>query len=72
MIFNEKVVEEIRLLFPVGSRIQLDRMGDDPHPVEPGTKGTVEIVDDIGTVHCRFDNGRYLGLIPGADLFHSI
>jgi hypothetical protein len=35
----------------------------------PGTKGTVRIVDDMGTVHCDFDNGRRLGLIPGEDSF---
>ena len=32
----------------------------------------VRVVDDIGTVHCDFDNGRYLGLIPGEDNFHAI
>jgi hypothetical protein len=44
-------------------------MGDDPHPIPPGTTGTVRIVDDMGTVHCNFDNGRRLGLIPGVDKF---
>jgi hypothetical protein len=24
-------------------------------------------VDDIGTVHCNFENGRRLGLVPGED-----
>lgn len=28
------------------------------------------IVDDMGTVHCDFDNGRRLGLVPGEDSFH--
>ena len=55
-----------------GTRIELDYMGDDPRPIAPGTKGTVKIVDDIGTVHCIFDNGRYLGLVPGEDFFHPI
>jgi tRNA-2-methylthio-N6-dimethylallyladenosine synthase len=27
----------------------------------------VDVVDDIGTFHCSFDNGRYLGIIPGED-----
>ena len=30
----------------------------------------LRIVDDIGTVHCDFDNGRRLGLVPGEDSFH--
>lgn len=58
--------------YPVGTRIQLDFMGDDPRPIAPGTKGTVRVVDDWGTVHCNFDNGRRLGLIPGEDSFHII
>ena len=43
-----------------------------PHPIESGTRGTVIYVDDIGTVHCAFDNGRQLGLVPGEDSFHRI
>jgi hypothetical protein len=56
--------------YPAETRIVLDFMGDDPRPIEPGTKGTVRIVDDMGTVHCDFDNGRRLGLVPGEDSFH--
>ena len=47
-------------------------MGEDPHPIEPGTRGTVRHVDDIGTVHVDFDNGRRLGLVPGEDSFHKL
>ena len=59
----------IRKRYPAGSRILLVQMGDDPRPVPPGTEGTVTAVDDLGTVHCLFDNGRRLGLIPGEDVF---
>lgn len=45
-------------------------MGDDPRPIESGTKGTVRMVDDIGPVYCDFNNGRRLGLVPGEDEFH--
>ena len=72
MFMNDKEVERIRARYPVGSRIVLDQMGDDPRPVTSGRKGTVVQVDDIGTVHCNFDNGRRLGLIPGEDSFHKI
>ena len=30
------------------------------------------VVDDIGTVHCNFDNGRRLGLIEGEDDFRTL
>ena len=47
-------------------------MNDDPFPVESGTLGRVDHVDDIGTLHCVFDNGRTLGVIPGVDDFHIV
>ena len=68
---SEKYVTYLRERFPAGTRIELVQMGDDPRPIPPGTKGTVVAVDDMGTVHCRFDNGRRLGLIPGEDVFRK-
>ena len=32
-------------------------------------RGTAIGVDDIGTIHMKWDNGRGLGLIPGEDNF---
>ena len=72
MRIDHDYVEYLKEHYPKGTRIQLDSMGDDPRPITPGTKGTVKLVDDIGTVHCIFDNGRCLGLIPGEDIFHAI
>ena len=72
MYRNQIDVESSKKRYPVESRIILHSMGDDPRPIAPGTKGTVRIVDDMGTVHCNFDNGRRLGLIPGEDSFSVI
>ena len=47
-------------------------MLEDPRPIASGTKGKVIAVDDIGTIHCVFGNGRQLGLIPGVDTFHTV
>ena len=47
-------------------------MGSDPCPVEDYVKGTVVAVDDIGTVHCEFDNDRSPGLIPDENSFHRL
>lgn len=58
--------------YPPGTRIMLLRMGDDPQPVEDNTRGTVIAVDDIGTLHCSFDNGRALGVVPGEDSFRKL
>lgn len=58
--------------YPPGTRIMLLNMGDDPCPVEDNTRGTVRVVDDIGTLHCSFDNGRSLGIVPGEDSFRKL
>lgn len=29
-------------------------------------------MDDAGALHCKFDNGRTLGVIPDVDKFHKI
>ena len=58
--------------YPPGTRIMLLSMGNDPNPVDGGTRGTVKAVDDTGTLHCSFDNGRSLGIIPGEDSFRKL
>lgn len=72
MYIDKNLVQRMKDTYKPGTRIELDCMGDDPRPIAPGTKGTVRVVDDMGTVHCNFDNGRCLGLIPGEDVFHVI
>lgn len=64
--------EYLKKAYPSGTRIVLNSMGNDPRPIESGTRGTVAVVDDIGTVHCDFDNGRKLGLIEGEDDFRAL
>lgn len=63
---------DLKTRYPEGTRIRLNHMGHDPHPISDGTEGSVIHVDDIGTVHCHFDDGRVLGLIPGEDSFSRI
>lgn len=72
MFVDRNLVKRTKEQYPAGTRIVLDFMGDDPHPISPGSKGTVRVVDDMGTVHCNFDNGRRMGLIPGEDAFHVV
>ena len=64
--------ERCKAEYPAGTRIVLLQMGDDPRPVASGTRGTVKVVDDIGTIHCEFDNGRQLGVVPGEDSFRKV
>ena len=71
MIYNQNKVEKLRQRYPEGTRICVDSM-DDYCPILSGTCGTVEFVDDAGTLHCKFDNGRTLGVIPDVDDFHVV
>ena len=64
--------ERYKAEYPSGTRIMLLSMGQDIHRVSDNTRGTVMAVDDIGTLHCRFDNGRSLGVIPGEDSFRRL
>ncbi|GAA1997266.1 DUF4314 domain-containing protein [Microbacterium pumilum] len=50
-----------------GARICLIATTDEYTRLEPGAMGTVELIDDAGTVHVHWDTGETLGLIPGED-----
>lgn len=68
----QRQAEYYKAAYPPGTRVLLLHMGDDPNPVADNTRGTVKFVDDIGTPHCKFDNGRSLGLCPGEDSFRKL
>lgn len=69
---SKEAIEWLKKRFPVGTRIKLISMEDQYNPVKPGTLGTVRAVDDMGTIHMNWDNGRTLGLIYGEDSFEVI
>ena len=48
-------------------RIELISTSDPYTTLKPGDRGTVDFVDDLGTIHITWDNGSKLGLIPGED-----
>lgn len=64
--------QRYKKMYLPGTRLMLLHM-DDPHcPVEEGTRGTVRFVDDLGTIHMNWDNGRSLGIVPDRDSFRML
>lgn len=57
---------------PVGARIELIAMRDDPHPIEPGSLGTVRAGSNGAQVKVAWDSGRTLMLIPGEDTWRVL
>lgn len=68
---SDKDIESVKKAYPVDTRVELVKM-DDPQAPPIGTKGTVDHIDDIGTVFCKWDNGSGLGFVPGEDVVKKL
>ena len=66
LVLSDRIIAELREQFPKGCRVELIRM-DDPQAPPVSTKGTVTHIDDIGTIHVKWDNGSGLGVVYGED-----
>ncbi len=64
-------IERIKKLYTTGTKVKCLKMEDD-YPVKPGTIGEVEFVDDMGTIHVNWSDGRNLGLVVGVDDFELV
>ena len=72
-IISKEGLAKIRTEYPVGSRIKLVKMEDHYNTrLRPGEMGTVVFVDDIGTIHVKWDCGSTLGIVYGEDLCKKI
>ena len=69
---GQKKVREAKNNHPKGTRVELIRCDDPYRKMTPGEKGTVESVDDMGTVFVIWDSGFRLGLCLGEDQYKKI
>ncbi|BBO73082.1 hypothetical protein DSCW_04990 [Desulfosarcina widdelii] len=53
-------------------RIELISTSDPYTNLRPGDQGSVDFVDDMGTIHVDWDNGSTFGLVPGEDQYRFI
>lgn len=63
---DKAIIKRLQKAYPEGSRVKLIEM-DDLQAPPPGTMGTVQGVDDIGTVLVAWDSGSGLGVVYGID-----
>jgi len=47
-------------------------MLDEYTQLETGAQGVVDFIDDLGTVHVKWDTGHTLGLIPELDKYERL
>lgn len=64
-------VEQLRKQYPEGTKIELVEM-DDVQAPPVGTVGTVQGVDDLGSLLVRWENGSSLSVIDGVDRVKKI
>ena len=65
---SKETLERLRKEYPTGSRVELTKMND-PYRTDlvPGARGTVQFVDDAGSIHVRWDIGSSLAVVFGED-----
>ena len=69
---NKQTIERLRKMYPRGTRVELVSMNDPYAKLIPGAQGTVQFVDDIGTIFVNWDCGSGLGIAYGEDVIRKI
>lgn len=69
---SRETVEQVRKMYPKGTRVELVQMDDPYSRLKPGDKGTVFSVDDTATVFVDWDSGSGLGITYGINLIRKL
>ena len=67
MIIHPEMLKQLKEYYKSGTRVMLIRMSDPYTTLRQGDRGTVTLVDDIGTIHVNWDCGSSLGVVFGED-----
>ena len=66
---NKAYLEQLRKQYPKGTKLQMITMRNEKYPIPPGTVGEVTHIDDMGSIHMKWENGSFLAIIPEVDSF---
>ncbi len=64
---HPEILKQLKEYYTAGTRVMLIHMSDPFTNLRQGDRGTVTMVDDIGTVHVNWDRGSTLGVVFGED-----
>ena len=64
---HPEMLKQLKEYYATGTRVMLIRMSDPYTNLRQGDRGTVKMVDDIGTIHVNWDRGSTLGVVFGED-----
>ena len=64
---HPELLKQLKEYYTSGTRVMLIRMSDPYTNLRQGDRGTVTMVDDIGTIHVNWDRGSTLGVVFGED-----
>lgn len=70
-LLSEAKLRQLQAEFPTVTRVELVSM-DDPQAPPVGTKGTVRLVDAIGSLVVDWDNGSGLNVVYGEDVVKKL
>ena len=70
-MISKENIQKLKETYPVGTRVKLIQMEDEQVP-PVGTLGTVYVVDAIGSILVKWDNGSTLNVIFRVDRIEKI
>lgn len=69
---DRRTIKRLHKMYPQGTRVELIEMNDPYSSLTPGEKGTVSMIDDMGTIFVDWDSGSTLGVIYKVDKIRKL